>query len=261
MRVWVALAVLAVASPAAATTARELLAQSEAKNGLATWKDRQAKMRVRSFGPDQAVRVLSIDLLEGTPEGGHSTRMVYREPADSSGTIFLRTTPEGGEAEEWLWVPQARRARRLPKAFADASALAPDLSYRDFEQVTRLLRWDDQRASASIVSEEPLEGGGTATIIEVVPRSGSDAYARHRLWLEAGSLRVTRVDMYDAEGAVRRRVHLRDYRTDGGHATPTEIEIERLPGSDRSAIRLEDLRYDAGVPAQAFSLNRLMRGE
>jgi hypothetical protein len=67
--------------------------------------------------------------------------------------------------------------------------------------------------------------------------------------------------MYDAEGAVRRRVHLRDYRTDGGHATPTEIEIERLPGSDRSAIRLEDLRYDAGVPAQAFSLNRLMRGE
>jgi hypothetical protein len=261
MRGAVLLLVLAASAPAWATTARELLTQSEAKNGLATWSDRQAELTVQSFGPDQAVRTLSVELVEAAgASGDHRTRLVYRAPADASGTVFLRTTPESGEPEEWLWAPQARRARRLPKGQADESALAPDLSYRDFEQVTRVLRWSDAEASASIVGEDPIDGGGTATVIEVVPRSG-DPYARYRLWLESGSLRVARVEMYDDEGELRRRLRLRGHTVAGAHTTPTEIEIERLPGADRSVLRLENLRYDAGVPEQAFSLNRLMRGE
>jgi len=262
MRAGSAFLILAFAAAAAGTTARELIAESEAKNGLTTWKDRQAKLRVESFGPDHAVRELTIDLLEAPDaDGGHQTRMVYRSPADTSGMIFLRTSPAEGEPEEWLWTPQARRARRLAKGTSDESALAPDLSYRDFELVTRLLRWDDTRASASIVGEEPIDAGGTATVVEVVPRSASSPYARYRLWLETGSLRLTRVDMYDGDGAVRRRVLLRGYRATGAHATPTEVEIARLPGNDKSVIHFEDVRYDVGAPAQAFSLNRVMRGE
>jgi hypothetical protein len=261
MRTWMLVLSLVAAPVSAATTAQELLAESEAKNGLATWRDRQAELHVETSGPDETVRTLSIELLEAADASGeHRTRMIYRAPADASGTVFLRTSPAEGEPEEWVWAPSARRARRLPKGQADESALAPDLSYRDFEQVTRLLRSSEARAGAAIVGEEPIEGGGTATVVEIAARS-EGPYARYRLWLESGSLRLARVEMYDEEGRVRRRLRLRSYETAGAHATPTEIEIERLPAGDRSVLRFENLRYDAGISDQAFSLNRLMRGE
>jgi hypothetical protein len=251
-----------IASPSlAAKTGRELLAQSEGKNSLATWKDRTAEARIDSYGPDGAARSRSLELVESTEaRGDHRTRMIYRTPADVSGAVFLRTTAPSGAAEEWIWTPQSRRARQIASDQADESGYGPELSYRDFEQLVRVLQWTDDEASATIAGEEALDGG-TAAIVEVVPREHADRFVRYRLWVEPATLRVVRAEMLDAEGAVRRRLHLRAYRVDGDHATPTEIEIVRLPAGDKSVIRLDQVRYDTGVPDKAFSLNRLMRGE
>lgn len=256
------LALCVLASPSlAAKSARELLTESEAKNGLATWSDRTAEARVDSYAPGGAVRSRTLELVESiAPDGEHRTRMIYRTPADSSGAIFLRTSTSTGDPEEWIWTPQARRARRLASDQADESGYGPELSYRDYEQLLRVLRWTDEEATATLAGEEAI-GDGTAAIVEVVPRSDDDPFARYRLWLEPASLRVVRAEMVESDGTVRRRINLGAPRADGSHATPTEIEIVRLPAGDKSVIRLEQVRYDTGVPDKAFSLNRLMRGE
>jgi hypothetical protein len=249
-----------LASPSlAAKSARELLTESEAKNGLATWSDRTAEAQVDSYGRGGATRTRSLELVESTEAGGeHRTRMIYRAPADASGAIFLRTSKPTGASEEWVWAPQARRARRLASDQADESGYGPELSYRDFEQLVRVLQWTDAESTATLAGEEAIDGG-TAAIVEVVPHADDDRFARYRLWLEPASLRLIRAEMLDERGEVRRRLNLRAYRAQGAHATPTEIV--RLPAGDKSVIRLDKVQYDTGVPDKAFSLNRLMRGE
>jgi hypothetical protein len=245
----------------AAKSAHELLTESEAKNGLATWNDRTAEARIESHAPGGATRTRTLELVESNEDdGAHRTRMIYRSPADSSGAVFLRTSTATGNPEEWVWTPQSRRARQLASDQADESGYGPELSYRDYEQLLRVLQWSEDESTATLAGEEAVDGG-TAAIVEVVPRADDERFARYRLWLEPGSLRIVRAEMIDDDGTVRRRLNLRAYRVDGDRATPTEIEIVRLPAGDKSVIQLEEVRYDTGVPEKAFSLNRLMRGE
>src|SRR5262249_33176693 len=104
--VLVAMNVAATPPPA---TGREVIAEAQARNGFATWRDRKSVVMLEGFdGANHTTR--EAEVYERTdPHGEHRELFEYRSPGDFAGTRYLVVSPRHTRQEWWLWTPATRR--------------------------------------------------------------------------------------------------------------------------------------------------------
>src|SRR5437867_4352629 len=197
-------------TPAAALSGREVMDTAQQKNGFSTWRDRVLETTMESYATTLQ-RTREVTVSEQTdPRGEHRTFMEFTAPADTTGTLFLHLSPRGDKDQQWLWTPVTRKARRLADAARDENFMGSDLSYRDLEMLVRIQQWNDDEATATLLPEEPIEGR-PCLLVELVPRNREFPYAKYRLWFGRDDFLLWRVDVYDLEGHVFKRITLRNY--------------------------------------------------
>lgn len=252
--------VLALALPAAALTGREVIDQAQQRNGFSTWRDRTMTASMETYDGDSLVRTRDMDVSEQTdPRGEHRTFLHFVGPADVKGTRFLHLSPRGDKDQQWLWAPTTRRTRRLGDAQRDENFFGSDLSYRDLELLVRIQQWNDDEATATLVGEETIDGK-PAHLVELVPKNDEFPYAKYRLWFGTGDLLLWRVDVYQDEDTVVKRVTMRKYAPFGPYQTAVEATVANLPARTRTVFAMRDVRYDRGLDADVFSVSNLDRG-
>jgi len=97
-------------------------------------------------------------------------------------------------------------------------------------------------------SNDPSEGPGTL------------AFSR-RIWFDAGTLEVSRVEFYNANGALTEDVRYFDYRDYQGMRYPSHIELDR-PAEDYSlGIMIEKAIFNQPIPAGKFVLEKPANAE
>jgi hypothetical protein len=176
-----------------------------------------------------------------------------------AGTRFLHLSPRGGADQQWLWSPQARRARRLPDSARDENFMGTDLSYRDLELIVRIQQWNDGESTATLLPDETVEGR-TCRVVELVPKNDEFPYSKYRLWFGADDLLLWRVEVYDLEGRLFKRVALRDYTRIDKYATAQEAEIANVQYGTRTLFKVRNVRYDTNVSEDVFTLGNVQRG-
>jgi hypothetical protein len=254
---------LALAAPAAAFTAREVIDRAQQKNGFSTWKDRTLSAVMKSYDGDAFTRERTFDASEQTdPRGEHKTFLEFTGPADVQGTTFLHLSPRGDKDQQWLWSPQTRRSRRLGEAQQDENFFGSDLSYRDLELIVRIQQWTDADSTASLLPEEPIDGR-PCHVVELTPKNREFSYSRYRLWFDTAELMLWRVDVYDAgdREKIVKRVALRRYERLQGYATALEADVRNVPANTHTHIVLQDVKYDTGVGEDTFTLANLAKGQ
>ena len=103
---------------------------------------REVERRSRGYGDLEAGLVMRI--LEGDreriremhvrgleSEDGNRTRMTLERPADMAGTEFLSALEDDGERHQWIYLPAARRVRRISGARSSDSFLGSHFTYDD----------------------------------------------------------------------------------------------------------------------------------
>jgi hypothetical protein len=249
--------VLAVAVPAAALTGREVIDQAQQKNGFSTWKDRKAVSTMETYDKGSLTRTRDMTITEQTdPRGEHRTFLVFTSPADVQGTRFLHLSPRGEKDQQWLWTPQTRRTRRLGDAQRDENFFGTDLSYRDLEMLVRIQQWNEDEATATLVGEETVDGKASH-VVELKPKNDEFAYTKYKLWFGKDDLLLWRLDVYEDDETVLKRIEPADYQKIGNYQTAMTADVSNLPNDSRTHFTMRDVKYDTGVSEAQFSISAL----
>jgi outer membrane lipoprotein-sorting protein len=252
--------VLLAAAPVYALTGREVIDSAQQKNGFSTWKDRTAAATMRTYAGDSLARTRELSIVEQTePRGEHRTFMSFISPADVQGTRFLHLSPRGAGDQQWLFAPTTRRVRRLADAQRDENFFGADLSYRDLELLVRIQQWNDQESTATLDADETIDGK-PCHVVTLVPKNDEFQYSKYRLWFAVDDALLWRVDVFDADGKLYKRVEPKRYERVQGYATAMESVVATLPDNTHTVFEFRDVKYDKGVDDVTFSVSNLDRG-
>jgi outer membrane lipoprotein-sorting protein len=248
------------AGPAWAITGREVIDTAQRRHGFSTWRDRTSSATMETYDKDTLTRTRELEISEQTdPRRSQRSLTEFTAPADVKGTLFLHLSPRGEKDEQWIWTPSTRRVRRLAEAKEDENFFGSDLTYRDLELLVRIQQWNDEEATATLVGEEDLDGK-RCYVVEILPRNTEFPYARYRLWFGNGDFLLWRLDVYDRDGKVVKRVAVSRHERIQNYTTLVEMVVANVPAETHTTLRMRDVRYDQEIPDEVFRVATLARG-
>jgi len=264
-----AAATVLVAMNVAATpgppTGRDVIAEAQARNGFATWRDRKSVVTLEGFdGANHTVR--EAEVYEQTdPHGEHRELFEYRSPGDFAGTRYLVVSPRHARQEWWLWTPATRRTRKLggtyPGLQRDEIFFATDLSYSDLPLLVRLQQWTDADGDVRLDGDEPC-GASICDRVRLVPAADNDEFpcARYRLWFTREGRVLRRAELYDPHDQLMKTITCDGYFATGRYMTARTCEIEHVKTKTRSVITVQEIAYDTGLGDDMFTIAHLSEG-
>jgi hypothetical protein len=187
-------------------------------------------------------------------KGGGETRSLIRftEPADIRGTGLLTIDRTKGEADQWVYLPELDRSRRIASNRKGGRFVASDLFYEDMQDRTPdkdVHRW---------LREDSI-GGKTVEVLESVPvDAGNSVYSKRISWIDPETLLPLRVDYFRrGSGEPFKRLTVQKVERIQGYWTVTDSIMEDLETRHRTRMLVERAVYDRNLPQELFSVQVL----
>lgn len=262
LRVVVILVLLVLCAPAApAADGRATMDQLRGlEHGERAWDDRRQALSLRIEDPRGGVRERALVMLtRRTTPGEDRTLTVFRSPAELRGTAFLQFAHADSDAEQWLYLPELERVRRITSRARKQSFMGTDFSYRDLELLTDVIEWKEEDASARSLGMVPWEDG-EAERIELLPSVKDVGYTRIVVTISRPEVLLRRMEFFEGGKSPVKTLDLGDIREVQGIPTPGRLTMVRHARGGRTVIEVSEVRYDSGLPARTFTQRSLERG-
>src|SRR5688500_12658716 len=141
-------------------------------------------MELHNAQGQQATRDLEVKMLEKKGEAPYSL-ITFQSPRDVAGTALL----SHGE-EQWLYLPAARRVRRISSSNRSGPFVGSEFSYED-------LTGDVGKYSWKLLGTTACGGGKQCWQVETRPLYADSGYTRRLLLVETDTVRIQKIDFYD----------------------------------------------------------------
>jgi outer membrane lipoprotein-sorting protein len=185
----------------------------------------------------------------------------FMSPADIRGTVVLMIENLGGDDDMWIYLPAARRVRRLTAANRRDAFVGSDFTYGDIIG-HRVSDWTHQ-----LLREEAV-GGRPAWVIESRARTpqvqSNTGYSRRVQWIDRENFVAVRGEAYDEAGQLLRRFSASDIRLVDQAARrwqPMTLEAQNVQSNYRTVIRFENFRANQSVNPEYFTTRAMERDE
>lgn len=255
---------LGTAPADAAESARQILDRQRALDaGERHWRDRHQRLTMEVVAPGHPGRRLSVELFDKRGAGGEQRTMAFfSAPASVKGTAFLAVTRPDRAADQWLYLPELRRARRIGGAARTSGFVGTDLTYHDLDLLAEMPHWGEADAGASLLGEEVVEGV-PCHVVELTPRREDIAYRRIVVWLGRDDLVVRRVELFDEAPATgwfgggdappTRRITQGDVRRVGAIPVPFRAEVQTPAAGTKTVVTFAAVVFDQSLPDDLFT--------
>ncbi len=238
-------------------TGRQVMERYDAQQRT---KDSEVTIDMRVVSPRGEVRERVVTLWTRT--GTDGTRRVlirFLQPPDLEGTGFLHVENVDRDDDAWLYLPALRRARRIAGSDRRDAFVGTDFSYEDLDPEDL-----DAHRYTRVRTED--HGGRPAWVVEALPASPQatqeSGYARRLLWIDQERHTLLRADLFDRDGALRKRLSADDIRRVEGSDRwrPHRLVMEDLTAGRRTELLMRQYRLDQGLGDDLFTERYLRRG-
>ena len=188
--------------------------------------------------------------------------LFFDEPAAVKGTAFLTwdyADPSRND-DQWLYLPELRKSRRIALAERGRAFLGTDLSFEDMKKETKVeigdYRW-------SMAGEESVDGRrcvvveGTSVDARTAQETG---YGRVRIRVDAEQWIPRFLEYWAADGAPLKTVRLSDVEAIDGIWSARGIEARNLQTGHVTRLRFDEIDYTTPVPEDLLTEAALRRG-
>ena len=216
-----------------------------------TMTDRRGKQRVReTFGYRKYF--------------GDEKRTVifFLSPSNIRDTSFLTFDyfdPDRDD-DQWLYLPAARKVRRISSADRGDYFLGTDFTYDDMKNETKISVRDYNRTT---VGQEEVDGH-PCYIVESIPvdekTSKELGYGKVRAWIDADIWMTRKVEYWDIRGNPLKAMHSRDIREVDGIWTSHDLTIKNHKTGHTTHFKFAEVDYEAPVDDDVFTERALRRG-
>ena len=201
--------------------------------------DAQERRQRRQF------TVLRGDVEDG---GDQNFLVVFSQPSDVRGTVFLVHKHAASDDDRWLYLPGLDLVKRISAGDKRTSFVGAHYFYED---VSGRRPGDDSHALIETTDEHYL--------LRHTPKDASSVeFAHYQTWIDRDTFLPMKIEYTDPAGKLYRRVEVLKVEEIEGHPTVTESRVSDLLGGGRTDMQFRYIDYDLGVPADVFT-ERSMR--
>jgi outer membrane lipoprotein-sorting protein len=178
-------------------------------------------------------------------------------PADVQNMGFLEIARSGGGSEQFLFLPEFNRVRRVSGSVKSERFIGSDLTHDDVELVTALPGWDEKDTEAVVRGSDTLDGV-PCHVIDLQPKRSDVAYTRIGLWLGKQDLFVRRLDLYADGTSLTKRIVQSDVRdVDKIPVAHLMTITPAAPAENRTVVTVTDTKFGVGLSDECFSQETL----
>jgi hypothetical protein len=256
----VSMSILPCFAVAADVTAGEIVRHCEYKN---PGEDQLSRLSISLIDKDGNERKSVYERLWKNYHGkeGVLDKMVLFTdfPPDAKGTGFMRwgyTAASEKLADQWLYLPQLRKIRRVSVRDLGDSFLGSDLTYGDIEERTA------DADEHVLVRVDELKGE-RFRVVESVPKEARPLYSKKISWYGkvpdwSGCYRA-KTEYYDPQGILLKTQTLAWQQVDGAWAWD-KVEVVNHQTKHKSLFEVTDVKVGVGLEDRQFTERELKRG-
>lgn len=251
----------------AGESARQILDRQRALDeGARRWTDRHERLQLEVLAPTRAPRQMVVDLFDRKyPDRQQRTMAYFSVPDTVKGTAFLSISHPERPDDQWLYLPEAKRARRIGGAVRQQGFVGTDFTYHDLDLLAEMPSWTEADATSTLRDSETVDGV-RCHVIELAPKREDIGYERIVLWLGMDDLVARQVEFYDsappsgwfdlgtsAPTAPARRIRQSDVRPVGAIPVAHRAEVETPSAGTKTTVAFTHVAFDQGLPDDLFS--------
>ena len=249
----VALLITAVTTPVAAETLTDPDAIVERANLAAYYAGDDGRADVRMIIEDAQGRqqrrqftVLRRDVEEGADQ---QFLVVFSQPSDVRGTVFLVYKHVSGDDDRWLYLPGLDLVKRISAGDKRTSFVGAHYFYED---VSGRRPHED--------THELVETNESFYVLKHTPKDASVVeFASYVTWIDRQSFLPMKIEYENSAGRIYRRVEVLEVQEIEGHPTVTKSRVSDLDANGHTDMQFRFIDYDIGLPADVFTERSLRR--
>lgn len=194
-----------------------------------------------------------------TDSGNRSkTLMRFLSPRDIEDTGLLTWEGAQGDDDQWLYLPAAGRAKRIPSSGKKNRFMGTDFAFED-------LRPENLGLHAYTLSGSETIDGKDVFVIEATPvnaREGADSgYSKRKFWIRKDTYLTVKREFYDKRDRLEKVETSRNLvKVKDTYWRANEIEMHDVQSGTKTIVLNQSRGLDTGLKDAFFTEAELTRG-
>jgi Outer membrane lipoprotein-sorting protein len=216
-------------------------------------------LTLRLFKGADLINTTGAELFWKRGEDGYSRALIrVTEPRDRAGLAVLALERGEGDPDLHVYMPEARKARRVSGNTIDASMFGTDFSYEDFAHFQGLATDSNMKRLA----DQDLQGHATY-VVETLPGSKGSKYSRILSYIDKEQCTLARMEFFAKNGSVLKElvVPREAVREVGTRWIPHHVILNDLKRESRTELVVEKIEIDPELSDNLFSVTKFGAGQ
>ncbi len=190
------------------------------------------------------------------------TIIFYLSPSNIKDTAFLTYDyPEADrDDDQWLYLPAARKVRRISASDRGDYFLGTDFTYEDIRKETKVGIED---YSWKTLGEETIDGH-RCLLVEEIPVNDKTAkelgYSKVQSWIDAEIWMVRQAKYWDVAGNPLKTLQVEEITLIQDIWTAHQFALENHKTGHKTVFTVKDVNYGQSVKDEMFTEDALRRG-
>ena len=212
-------------------------------------------MELQSKTGAKTTRKLDISVLENT-DAGDKSLIKFTFPADINGTALLTHPDKAKSDEQWLYLPEVRRVKRIGSRNKAGAFVGSEFSFEDMTN-KELADYSYNYLYSSPCSEISAQAdefaGKQCEVIERFPVDKHSGYSKQQLWIEKTDKKVIQIKYFDRKKSLLKVFTASDFKLyQDKYWRPDLVEMVNVQTGKVTRLSYQSIVFASGLSEQDF---------
>ncbi|MDQ1362760.1 MAG: Outer rane lipoproteinsorting protein [Pseudomonadota bacterium] len=207
-------------------------------------------MELRNKQGDTSSRQLRVKTLEVKGDGDKGLS-VFDEPADVKGTAFLTFSHTREADEQWLYLPELKRVKRIASKNKSGPFMGSEFAYED------IASQELDKYTYKYLNDENFNGID-CYVVERTPVYENSGYVRQLVWINKKEYRPEKIVFYDRKNDLLKTLVSSDYQQYlNQYWRPGKMQMENHQTGKSTILIWKSYKFRNGFTERDFDRNSL----
>ncbi len=214
----------------------------------------EARMILTTKEGDEAERLLKIKTLE-VQDDGNKLLIMFETPLDVKGTSFLSYTHPLTPDEQWLYLPDVKRVKRVSSSNKSGAFVGSELAYEDLGSF-EIQKYDYKYLREDVIQQK------ACYLVELYPRYEGSGYTKLISWIEKDRYIPLNIQYFDRKKNLLKTQEYRNYKKYlGRYWIADEIFINNHQNGNSTKILYQNTNLRTNLTARQFDQNAIQHNK
>lgn len=201
----------------------------------------------------ESIRAMRIKTLE-VKDDGNKSLMIFDNPKDVKGTVFLNFTHKFGDDDQWIYLPALKRVKRISSRNKTGSFMGSEFSYED------ITGQEVEKYTYAFIRDEEYDGKECFVVASYPVDKKNSGYTKLINWIDKKEYRTWKIEFYDRKKSLLKTLITKSYQKYlNTFWRADEITMVNHQNGKSTRLEFSEYQFRIGLKDRDFSKNSLPR--